>query len=60
MSREPFCKCKTFCGDDGDTDGPGVCRLLPIRPIAPIVEIVLVAKHPEAREPSDSYDRGDG
>lgn len=39
-----YCGCARTCGDDGDIDGPGVCKGLPVcRP--PIVEVVLVDRH---------------
>lgn len=37
------CGCRAACGDDGDADGPGVCKGLP-RPPAPLVEVVLVRR----------------
>jgi hypothetical protein len=38
------CGCAERCGDDGDTDGPGVCKGLPLPPKPPLVEIVLVPR----------------
>ncbi len=37
------CDCQSLCGDDGDIDGPGVCKGLPIEK-KPLVEIVMVPK----------------
>ena len=37
----PLCGCKLTCGDDGDIDGPGVCKSLPVCR-QPLVEVVLV------------------
>jgi hypothetical protein len=42
--REPLCACRSRCGDDGDTEGPGVCKGLPRPPRAPLIEIVLVPR----------------
>lgn len=39
--REP-CNCEEWCGDDGDIDGPGVCKSLPREPRQPAIELVLV------------------
>lgn len=38
------CGCSSRCGDDGDIDGPGVCRGLPQLPKPPLVQIVLVSR----------------
>lgn len=38
------CNCSKSCGDDGDIDGPGTCRGLPIKR-EPLVEIILVPKN---------------
>jgi hypothetical protein len=38
------CACKSWCGDDGDVDGPGVCKGLPRQPEPPLIEIVLVPR----------------
>jgi hypothetical protein len=38
-----LCGCLIRCGDDGDTDGPGVCKGLPALR-KPLVEIVLVPR----------------
>lgn len=38
------CGCSEKCGDDGDHEGPGVCRGLPLPPRPPLVEIVLVPR----------------
>lgn len=40
------CNCVKFCGDDGDVDGPGVCKALPRAPRRPLVEIVMVPRSP--------------
>lgn len=37
------CGCHEWCGDDGDVDGPGVCRGLPPER-KPLVQIVMVPK----------------
>lgn len=37
------CGCQEKCGDDGDVDGPGVCKGLPIEK-KPLVEIVVVPR----------------
>lgn len=37
------CGCSEKCGDDGDVDGPGVCKGLPVEK-KPLVEIVMVPK----------------
>lgn len=39
------CRCVRYCGDDGDTEGPGTCKQLPHRPRPPLVEIVLVHRN---------------
>lgn len=36
------CRCLHHCGDDGDTDGPGICKGLPIPPRPPLLEIRVV------------------
>ncbi len=36
------CGCERECGDDGDIDGPGVCRGLPRPKTQPLVEFVLI------------------
>lgn len=41
LAREVFCGCRSRCGDDGDTDGPGTCKGLPRPPKEPLVEVVL-------------------
>lgn len=41
------CKCQHICGDDGDIDGPGICKGLPPPPLEPVVKVVLV--HRDAR-----------
>lgn len=38
------CRCRDKCGDDGDVDGPGMCKGLPRMPEPPLVEIVLVPR----------------
>jgi hypothetical protein len=38
------CGCARLCGDDGDIDGPGVCKGLPYPPEPPLVEIVVVRR----------------
>lgn len=38
------CACSKFCGDDGDVDGPGVCKALPRSLEPPLVEIVMVPR----------------
>lgn len=38
------CGCSRFCGDDGDVDGPGICKGLNRPPDPPLVEIVLVPR----------------
>jgi hypothetical protein len=43
------CGCKTWCGDDGDTEGPGVCKGLPVKR-EPLVELVLVPRSPSGKE----------
>lgn len=43
------CGCKTYCGDDGDIDGPGVCKGLPVER-KPLVEIVLVPRRRDAEQ----------
>ncbi len=36
------CACIIYCGDDGDHEGDGICKNLPLPPKPPLVEIVLV------------------
>lgn len=43
-SRVALCGCRSRCGDDGDTEGPGTCKGLPDPPKPPLVEVVL---HPQ-------------
>jgi hypothetical protein len=38
------CGCESRCGDDGDVDGPGICKRLPRMSDAALLEIVLVPK----------------
>lgn len=38
-----LCGCLRECGDDGDIDGPGTCKGLPIMH-EPLVEIVVVRR----------------
>ena len=35
------CGCSIYCGDDGNIDGPEVCKGLPREPEPPLVEVVL-------------------
>jgi len=44
LSGHDLCACKAYCGDDGDPDGPGVCKSLPRASQAPLVEVVLVPR----------------
>jgi hypothetical protein len=39
-----LCKCRVHCGDDGDSEGPGTCKGLPLAKKPPLVEIVLVPR----------------
>jgi hypothetical protein len=41
-----LCGCSARCGDDGDIDGPGVCKGLPLPPKQPLIEVVLVKRWP--------------
>lgn len=41
---EEACNCVSYCGDDGDIDGPGTCKDLPCEPRNPGIEIVLVRR----------------
>jgi hypothetical protein len=44
-----FCGCVTHCGDDdGDIDGPGTCKALPIKR-EPLIEIVMVPRGSNAQ-----------
>jgi hypothetical protein len=45
MSDQRKCGCVKTCGDDGDVDGPGVCKGLPMPPKPPLVEVVLVRRN---------------
>ena len=49
------CGCAVTCGDDGDVDGPGVCKGLPVKR-EPLVEIVLVHRDDlrAARSPGET------
>lgn len=38
-----LCGCVHACGDDGDIDGPGTCKGLPILR-EPLVELVVVRR----------------
>lgn len=38
------CNCAMRCGDDGDAEGPGVCKGLPRQPEPPLVTIVMVPR----------------
>jgi hypothetical protein len=51
------CGCASYCGDDGDTEGPGVCKGLPRPPAPPLVEVILV---PRSAALSPSEDTPDG
>jgi hypothetical protein len=42
--RPRGCGCDVECDDDGDTEGPGVCRGLPLPKKPPLVEVVLVRR----------------
>lgn len=46
------CGCSVRCGDDGDTEGPGVCKGLPRMPEPPLMEIVLVPRSSRASDSS--------
>lgn len=39
-----LCGCVTTCGDDGDIDGPGTCKGLPLPPLDPLVKVVMVPR----------------
>jgi hypothetical protein len=43
------CGCVRRCGDDGDIDGPGTCKGLPLPPQPPPVEVVLLLRAEAAR-----------
>jgi hypothetical protein len=49
------CGCTTHCGDDGDVDGPGTCKGLPIEK-RPLVKVVLM--HRDALARAGSPDSG--
>lgn len=53
-SRHPPCGCKSKCGDDNDTEGPGVCKGLPLPKPEPLVEIVLVDRRLTRNEPTQT------
>jgi len=43
------CACREKCGDDGDTEGPGICKGLPMPPRVPLVEVVLIRRDTASR-----------
>jgi hypothetical protein len=44
MGAWGLCDCTSWCGDDGDIDGDGICKGLRRRPDPPPVEIVVVRR----------------
>jgi hypothetical protein len=53
------CGCRDRCGDDGDLEGPGVCKGLPLPPREPLVEVVLVPRHAVASEQHEAGEASD-
>jgi hypothetical protein len=43
------CGCDRYCGDDGDTEGPGVCKGLPRQPQPPLVKFFVVHRDDDWR-----------
>lgn len=54
-----LCGCKSRCGDDGDTDGPGTCKGLPMPAPSPLVQVVLIPRRAPKEEtvPEPRYQR---
>jgi hypothetical protein len=48
-----LCGCHVHCGDDGDINGPGVCKGLSPIPTPPLVQVVLVPRSQAAVSPAE-------